>query len=106
MFEAVSRLVIIIAVYGVTSGFAGWGFANLLDHYGVYGSGSDSGLARGLGVLFIGFPLSWLSIFILLVAIHGLRMDSAFGSWWIVGASALGFVILFLGFYAIILSAW
>jgi hypothetical protein len=103
--EAVIKLFAMIAINGVISGFAGWGFASLLDYFGAFGSGSQSGFERGLGVLFIGFPLSWLSIFILLMAMHELRTDSPPGGWFIVGASTLGFIILFMGFYAILLSA-
>jgi hypothetical protein len=98
------RLAVIIAINGVISGFAGWGVANLLDSFGVFGSGSQSGYERGLGMLFIGMPLSWLSIFILLMAMYGPRIDPAVGRWHVVGASALGFFILFAGFYVAILS--
>jgi hypothetical protein len=104
MFESVGRLAVVIAVNGVISGFAGWGFARLLDYYGVFGSGSQSGVSRGLGVLFIGLPLSWLSIFVLLMAMHRLRIDHAIGALSFVRASALGFIILCAGFYAILLS--
>jgi hypothetical protein len=104
MLEAVTRLSVVIVINGVVSGFAGWGFASLLDYYEVYGSGSQSGLSRSLGMLFIGFPLSWLSIFILLMATHALRAEPALGGWAIVGVSALGFIILFVGCYAVILA--
>jgi hypothetical protein len=104
MLETVIRLAAVIAVNGVVSGFAGWGFTSLLDYFDIFGSGPQSGLSRSLGILFIGFPLSWLSIFILLMTTHWLRTEPALGGWTIMGASVLGFIILFVGYYAILLT--
>ncbi|MET0530389.1 MAG: hypothetical protein ABW003_18980 [Microvirga sp.] len=105
MLESVIKLAVVIALNGAVSGFAGWGFTSLLDYFDVFGSGPQSGLSRSLGILFIGFPLSWLSIFILLMATHGMRAEPAIGSWGFVGASALGFIILFVGYYAILFAS-
>jgi hypothetical protein len=73
------KMAVTVMLYGLVSGLAAWTGADIATDYGLFGSCFEGGC--GYGAIFLGFPVLWLSLFMLLIVTQRWVGLGLFGSW-------------------------
>jgi hypothetical protein len=95
------KTALVTITYAVISGLAAWSLTDVATDYGAFGSCFEGGC--GLGALFVGFPIFWLTLFMVLLLSQHWHGSSLFISWLSGRKKYLAVVLGFPSLWAIFL---